>query len=72
MLGALPCICVPMDAQHERIAFSMDEAAEAVALSRRKLYQLVTDGTLRTVKIGARRLVPRAELERILQPQAVA
>lgn len=56
-----------METKPQRIALSMQEDAEAVALSRRKLDQLVSDGTLRTVKIGARRLVPRAELERLFR-----
>ena len=58
-----------MGAQLERIAFSMDEAAEAVAVSRRMLYHLVSAGKLRTVKIGTRRFVPRTELERLTSVQ---
>jgi len=51
-----------------RYAYSLDEAAESISLSRRSLYHLIESGELRTVKLGRRRLVPRSELERLCQP----
>ena len=49
-----------------RYAYSLDEAARSISLSRRTLYQLIDAGMLRTVKLGRRRLVPREELERLV------
>jgi excisionase family DNA binding protein len=52
-----------------RYAFSLDEAARSISISRRALYDLIGTGAIRTVKLGARRVVPAAELERLLRPQ---
>ena len=44
------------------ILLNVDEAAEALRLSRSLLYELIRSGQLRTVKAGRRRLVPVAAL----------
>lgn len=40
--------------------YRVEEAAEALRLSRRTVYELIRSGRLRTVKVGSRRLVPVA------------
>lgn len=40
------------------VTYNVDEAAQALRISRALLYQLIRSGRLRTVKIGSRRLVP--------------
>lgn len=40
------------------VLYRVEEAAEALRLSRRTVYDLIRCGALRTVKVGARRLVP--------------
>ena len=45
-----------------RTAYSLDEAARSLGLSRRTLYTLMRDDKLATVKVGKRRLVPAREL----------
>jgi excisionase family DNA binding protein len=55
-----------------RLAYSLNESAHAIGLSRRMLYQLIDSGELRTIKLGRRRLVPRDELERLCRPQESA
>ena len=40
------------------VLYGVDEAAEALRLSRSLLYELIRSGRLRTVKQGRRRLVP--------------
>ena len=44
------------------VLYSVDEAAEALRLSRSVIYELIRSGRLRTVKQGRRRLVPVASL----------
>ena len=44
------------------VLYDVDEAAEALRLSRSLLYELIRSGRLRTVKAGRRRLVPVAAL----------
>ncbi|QIL01355.1 helix-turn-helix domain-containing protein [Sphingomonas sinipercae] len=51
----------------ERIAYSIKEAAAVSGLGRTTIYSLIAQGELRRTKIGQRTLIPRAELERILQ-----
>lgn len=40
------------------LLYGVDEAAEALRLSRSVIYELIRSGRLRTVKEGRRRLVP--------------
>ena len=42
-----------------------DAAASLLSVSRRTLERMIAAGALATIYIGRRRLVPRAELERI-------
>jgi len=62
-----------MDAQSfmaaPRYAYSLDDAARSISISRRALYNLIDADTVRTVKLGTRRVVPATELERLLRPQ---
>ena len=44
------------------VLYDVDEAAEALRLSRSALYELICSGQLRSVKAGRRRLVPVAAL----------
>lgn len=44
------------------LLLNVDEAAEALRLSRSLLYELIRSGRLRTVKAGRRRLVPVSAL----------
>ncbi len=44
------------------VLYDVDEAAEALRLSRSLLYELIRSGQLRTVKAGRRRLVPVSAL----------
>lgn len=46
-----------------KILLSVTEAADAVGVCRSKLYELLADGKLESVKIGARRLIPADALE---------
>ena len=50
----------------EKRAYRINEAVAAYRLSRSTIYKLIATGTLRTVKIGGRRLVPRDALEALL------
>ena len=58
--------------QHQNVApdvkraFHVNEAAAVYRLSRATLYRMMAAGTLRTVKIGGRRLIPRDVLESLI------
>jgi excisionase family DNA binding protein len=50
----------------ERLAYSVDEAAQLTGLSRDLLYDQMRHGNLGFIKIGRRRLITRQHLERFL------
>lgn len=54
-----------------RTAFSVDEAAASLGLSRVTIYELMKTGALRAVKVGRRTLVTAAEIDRFLAASAV-
>ncbi|WP_374546639.1 helix-turn-helix domain-containing protein [Rhodoblastus sp.] len=51
---------------NEKRAFHVKEAAKTYGWSRSTLYKMMKDGTLRSVRIGGRRLIPRDALEALL------
>jgi excisionase family DNA binding protein len=52
--------------QPERLAYRVKEAADTLAISRSRFYELVAAGEIRVLKEGARTLVRRSELEAYL------
>ncbi len=52
--------------QTEKLAFRIDEAVNACGIGRSKLYEAISRGDLKIIKVGQRTLVLRAELERFL------
>lgn len=49
-----------------RLAFSVDEAAEIIGVSRAKLYQLFSSGLIARRKIGSRTVILADDLARFL------
>lgn len=41
-----------------RLLYSISDAAHALSISERSVYNLIYDGTLRSVKLGSRTLIP--------------
>lgn len=60
-----------MDLQHNtpRLAYSVDETAEVLGISRWQTYRLLVRGELHAVRIGARQRISAEELERLLRPE---
>lgn len=54
------------------VLYRVDEAAEALRISRSVIYELIRSGRLRTVKVGRRRLVPVQALEDYVASLGVA
>lgn len=48
------------------VAYRVEEAAEALRVSRTHMYELIRSGRLRSVKVGSRRLVPLVALDEYL------
>ena len=53
----------------ERLAYSPDEAAELLGISRELVHDLLRTGQLRSVKAGRRRLIAKHHLEAFLAGQ---
>jgi hypothetical protein len=49
------------------VAFSIDGFARASSLGRSSIYQAISDGKLRTVTVGRRRLILRGDGEAFLR-----
>jgi excisionase family DNA binding protein len=47
-----------------KLAVSVEQAAHMLSIGRTTMFEIIGLGAVRTVKIGARRLVPVAELQR--------
>ncbi len=43
---------------HQPIAVGPDDAARLIGIGRSKLYELLSDGVIPSVKIGTRRVIP--------------
>ena len=54
------------------VLYRVDEAAEALRISRSVIYELIRSGQLRTVKVGRRRLVPVQALDEYVATLGVA
>ena len=50
-----------------KLLHTVPEAAERTGLGRTTIYALLSSGRLGSVKVGARRLIPAAELERFVE-----
>lgn len=54
------------------LLYNVDEAAEALRMSRGLVYELIRSGQIRTLKQGRRRLVPVSALTEYIERQAAA
>lgn len=58
------------NAGEPRLAFSPDEAAELLGISRELIFDLLRTGQLKSVKAGRRRLISKANLDAFLAGDA--
>jgi excisionase family DNA binding protein len=48
------------------VAYRVEEAAQALRVSRDTMYELIRSGRLRTIKVGSRRLIPVVALDEFI------
>lgn len=58
---------VSMNASPEVLAYRINDACHALSLGRSALYGLIKAGKLRPIKIAGRTLIPRSEIERLIE-----
>ena len=51
----------------ERLAFSVQEAAEAIGVSSRMLHDYIRDGSIPHFRMGTRVLIPADELRKFIE-----
>lgn len=54
----------------EKLSYSVTEAAHALGMSERSIYNLVYAGRLRRVKAGRRTLIPSADVRAVAEGAA--
>ena len=59
-------VASPAISPGEKLAYSVEEAARLLGISKTSAYQATQVGELPTVRIGRRLLVPKAALDRLL------
>lgn len=50
----------------QRLTLTVDEAAQVLGIGRNQAYAAVRDGSIPSIRIGKRIVVPRAALDRML------
>lgn len=53
-----------------KLTYTISEAATALSIGRTTIYKLISGRQLRTVKIGARTLIPADQIYALIKPQA--
>jgi excisionase family DNA binding protein len=51
---------------HEKRAYHVEEATKIYGWSRSTLYKMIKNGTLRSIRVAGRRLIPRDALEALI------
>lgn len=51
----------------ERRAYSPVETAQVLGVSRSKVYEMLTAGTLTSIKLGGRQLIRSTDIDNLLQ-----
>lgn len=57
-------------ANDNRLAYGVEEAAEAMSVGKSTVWRWIHDKRVRSVKLGGRTLIPREELLRLLEADA--
>lgn len=57
----------PEPSRVDRLTYSPAEAAAVIGISRARMYQLMDDGTIPSLKLGRRRLIRREALADLLR-----
>lgn len=50
-----------------KISLSITEAAKAIGVSRTSIYELINAGKIKSIKIGARRLIPVKNIHEFIE-----
>lgn len=51
----------------ERLAYGVEEFAELLGIGRTTAFNLIKDGRIKAIKLGARTLIPASEAQALIQ-----
>lgn len=71
-IGVVEGVAVKTNTVVIPVLYRVEEAADALRISRSVIYELIRSGQLRTVKVGRRRLVPVPALTEYVESLGVA
>ena len=60
----------PPESNPARVAYSVEETAQALGIGRGLVFQLLREGQLKSIRLGKRRLIPAVELQAFMDRQA--
>jgi excisionase family DNA binding protein len=66
-----PPASLPSQAEPERLAYSVDEAAAVLGVARETIYELIRAGQLRSRKAGSRRIIGKHHLVAFLDGESM-
>lgn len=53
--------------EHEPLAYRVNDFCRVIGLSRSKVYELIGEGRLPTIKLGSRRLIPHHAAKKLIE-----
>lgn len=53
--------------QEDRLTFSRDELAQKLGVSRDSVIRAIAKGKIKTIRFGRRVLIPKSEVDRLLE-----
>ncbi len=57
---------------HERAAYGVAQAAEALSVGKSTVWRLIKDGRIKPIQLGGRTIIRRSELDRLLDEAEAA
>jgi excisionase family DNA binding protein len=57
---------------HEPLAYRVNDFCHVIGLSRSKVYELISEGRLPTIKVGSRRLIPHHAAKKLIEEATAA
>ena len=57
---------------HEPLAYRVNDFCRVIGLSRSKVYQLIGEGRLPTIKLGSIRLIPNHSAKKLIEDATAA
>lgn len=61
---------LPHETSEPRVAYSVNDVCRMLGLGRNSVTELIKSGRIRSVKVGARHVIPRSSIDKFLDGEA--